>query len=59
MFEASYLNYVEIKCFDHPKNNISHLCTDYKCYEKPFLCSECLASHSQKQKHYGHDLQIK
>ena len=59
MFEASYLNYVEVKCFDHPRLNITHVCTDYKCFEKPFMCSDCLASHSQRQKHYGHDLQIK
>ena len=59
MFEASYLNNIETKCHEHPRNPITCLCLDYKCTENPYLCNECMASIGQKQKHYGHDLQVK
>ena len=59
MFEASYLNGIEVKCLDHPRNSITCLCLDYKCNENPYLCNECLASMSHKQRHYGHDLYLK
>lgn len=55
MFEASYLNGIEVRCCEHSRSIITMLCTEAKCNENPFICIECKAN----QKHYGHDLKVK
>lgn len=31
MFEASYLNGIEVKCCEHARNPVLYICTDFKC----------------------------
>ena len=59
MFEKSLISRLPIRCPEHPKNVITHICTELKCDCWALFCDECRTTYRFKEKHYGHELSIK
>ena len=42
-----------IHCPNHPKERVTHVCTDYGCQHSPLLCAICL-NDPRRWSHHPH-----
>ncbi len=58
MFENSLIGRLTLRCPEHHKYNLTHICIDPRCDGWPLFCEECKNSYRYKERHYGHELSV-
>ena len=58
MIEQEIIGSWSAQCPRHKRDKVTHICTEDKCLNNPFLCAQCFSENVNLSYHYDHDSSI-